>query len=433
VHDTSSESGFTKSGLNPPAIPYLFLAGWHGDTGNINRSPNEITSKIFINKDPVVFSNINEGDELNFNIYAEDLDKLMVTYENPVKKDSLIYEIRNQINFENNMNYTVPEGYYGKITVTANGYKNGLIKAMDTIHFNVGVPSNITLQGIHFEDSRPAIYSQNEYSYNLIGSFSDGIERIINNYVGVMYSIEDNAIISQIDNNTIKGELVGTSILTASINGLEDSILVKVRENPSLQQTILVNFHGTPNTGNTSIDIFWETLQEYQNATFVLETSYGTPDNFTEINQQAGNGTTNTPAQFNFEDTTFGANTLIYYRIKMIDTSGNFVYSSTIEINLAITLGVDGEDLSSIKLELYPNPVKTNEVTLKLDSKFTDKNAKLTLYSLQGKRLSVQTLNVIEGANSFKLKIGEGLTNGIYLVRVSTTNYIKTVKLIVEK
>ena len=86
----------------------------------------------------------------------------------------------------------------------------------------------------------------------------------------------------------------------------------------------------------------------------------------------------------------------------------------------------------NLDLELYPNPTNTNKVTLKLNSNIADNNAKLEMYSLIGKRLSIQTLNVVEGNNSFNLKIGNGLTSGIYLVRVSTKAYVKTIKLIVE-
>ena len=106
-------------------------------------------------------------------------------------------------------------------------------------------------------------------------------------------------------------------------------------------------------------------------------------------------------------------------------------YSSFIEINLS-TASIVNNDISNLNLELYPNPTSTGEVTLKLNSNFMDKNASLELYSLRGKRLVKQNLSVVEGVNSFNLKIGQTLTSGIYLIRVSTNNYIKTIKLIVE-
>jgi len=430
VHDDTTAGNFSQTGIVPQELTYSFLSDFTG--GDAGRNTNILTSKVFINKDPMVFDNTVAGGTISYSIYSENVDQIMVVYENDNFRTDSSFENRIDAVQDNSFSFTIPEGYSGgNTTITAYGFKDDEFGvSIDTIEFNVGLPANLTLQSIHFEYENPIILNQDDYTYRVIGTYSDGVDRELNN-TDIVFTIEDTAITSQVDDSTIKGEAVGSTLLTAVINGFEDTILVKVEENPSLQQTILTGFYGIPNTDNTTIDVNWKTLREYENATFVLETSRGTPDNFTEINQQAGNGTTNTPAQFNYEDTTFGANTLIYYRIKMIDTQGNITYSSIIEINLS-TAGVGGEDLSNLNIELYPNPAKTNEVTLKLNTRFTDKNAKLELYSIQGKRLAVQTLNVIEGANSFKLKIGEGLTNGIYLVRVTTTNYIKTVKLIVE-
>jgi len=430
VYDESSNGNFTQNSITNEPQTYNFLSTLP-PAPTTARDVTPITSKILINRDPAIFDNVIEGATLTYNIYVEDVDKIMVTYESGDSSNVFTAEVRENLNFENSFSYTILPEYAGKLKITAYGFKNGFVGFVSSVvTLDLEIPTGVTLQGIHFKYEDPTILNQDNYPYKVLGTYSDGIDRELNN-ADITFTIEDTAITSQVDDSTIKGEAVGTSILTAAISGFEDVILITVQENPTLQQTILTSFYGIPNTDNTAIAINWETLREFENATFVLETSYGMPDNFTEINQQAGNGTTETPAQFNFEDTTFGANTLIYYRIKMIDTSGNFTYSSIIEINLS-TAGVDESDLLNNKLELYPNPTNTNEVTLKLNSNLIDSNAKLEMYSLQGKRLSVQTLNVVEGTNSFNLKIGNGIVSGIYLVKVTTAEYIKTVKLIIE-
>lgn len=430
IHD-SQNSLFTKNGLNHSSLTYNFLHDVL--TSASQRNTEEFQSKILINRDPAIFDNRVEGDVLTFNVLQEEVDEIMITFESKSDSSNFTYEIRSQnLSFENQFTYTIPQGFSGEMTITAYGFDNdifGLAKSKVTL--NVGIPEAITLQGIHFEQENPIILNQENYSYNLIGTFSDGIERNINDLDGLTFTIEDTTIISQIDNSSIKAEAVGSTLLIATIGDFEDSILVEVQNNPSLQQTILTSFYGVPDIDNNTIHVFWETLREYENETFVLETSYNTPDNFTEINQQSGNGTFSDPAQFNFADTTFGSNTLIFYRLKMINTLGDIFYSPTIEIDLS-TLSVN-TTTANIDLKLYPNPVKTNNVTLSLNSNLIDQNAKLELYSLQGKRLSLQTLNVVQGSNTFNLKLSKALHSGIYLVRVTTAGYIKTIKLVVNK
>jgi len=425
VHDGSL---FTKNGITPSKLTYNFLPDF---TGNLSRSSNVITSKILINKDPIVFDNVAEGDVLNYNIYVEDVDRIMVTYRNANTEDEFLYEIRETAVFENSFSYTIPTGSSSETTITATGYKNGVVGfATSTVTFNTSVPAAIILQSIAFEQRDPTILNQDDYSYNLIGSFSDGIDRIINDFDDLVYTIEDTSIISQIDNSSIKAETTGSTLLTATITGFEDTILVNVQENASLFQTILTSFYGTPNSGN--IDIFWETLREFENATFSLESSYNTPDDFVEVNQQAGNGTTTAPAQFNHIDSSFGGNTIIYYRLKMINTNGDFTFSPIILIDLS-ALSVGNNNLDPLKLKLFPNPANSNNVTLILGSNFSDQNAKLELYSLQGKRISLQNLNVQQGNNDFNLKLSNSLSNGIYLVRITTSGFIKTIKLVINK
>ena len=432
TRNVNDEMYFSKSGLIRTVKPtYNFLATIL-DPALQRRNVSTFTSKILINRDPAIFDNRVEGDVLNFNVYQEDVDRIMLTYESENDKDNIDVEIKSDnLSFENPFTYTIPEGYGGELTITAYGYKNGVVGvAKNTVTLNVGIPADVTLESIHFTTEEPVILEQDSYNYTIKGVYSDGIERIINNS-DITFTIEEASVLSQVDANAVKGETVGASLLKAAFSGFEDTVKVKVRSNPSLQQTILTNLYAVPNDDNSEIVVNWITLHEYENATFVLETSYDTPDNFTEINSQAGNGTLDTSAQFNYTDTSFGAHTHIYYRIKMIDTQGNETYSSIIEVNLS-TASVHSNNYANVALSLYPNPTNTGDVTLKLNSNIADNNAKLEMYSLRGKRLSRQAINVQSGENSFNLKVGSNLVSGIYFVKISTKAYVKTVKLIVE-
>lgn len=428
----SKSSSFTKNSLNPPHLPYLFLAGWFGDVTNNIKTEEEVTSKIFINKDPEVFNNsIAEGSKLDFNIYTENLDKIMVSYENMNSKDSVVYAIRKPIKFENRFIYTVPKGHNGRTIIKANGYKNGKLHSVDSIHFNTKLPDSITLQKINFEQKNPIILEKENYSFNIVGTFSDGLDRIINDYEGLTFSVQDTLIISQIDNHSVIGNSEGTTFLKASVNDLEASVFITVEENTALLKTIITSFYGKLNNDKTLIELAWSTLREYENDTFILERSSNNID-FIEVNNQPGNGTTMIPMDFNYDDTSLSNHPVLYYRLKMISESGKESYSSTIKINREI-LSIKTDASIDSSLKLYPNPSNSEDVTLYLNSKFKDQNATLELYTLQGKHLSLQNLNVEKGENSFNLKISEHLNNGIYLVKVSTSEFVKSIKLVVKK
>ena len=426
---------FTKEGIKPSALTYNFLPNYTSDSFTSNSARNNFTSKILINRDPAIFDNRVPSNTLDFKVYVEHVDKIIVSYENENTGDLFSFEIRNKedIQFSNDSSFTIPENYFGKTTITAQGYKEGILGyASNTVTLNVGVHPDAVLQSIKFAQSNPIFLNQENYNYDLIGTFSDGIDRIINDLDGVTFSIEDPTIISQVDNRSVKGETAGSTILTATYNDLEAGVFVTIEDNPALFQTILSDFYGELSSDGSSVAVFWNTLREFENQTFILETSYGSPDNFTEIYTQLGNGTNTLPAEFSYLDTTFGDNELIFYRLKMVDVSGNETFSTIIEVNKIISSTTDF-DKAATSLKLFPNPTNLDNVKLSLTANFSDKNARLDVFNLQGKRLYTQAVSVLNGNNEFDLTLPSTLSNNIYLVKISTLEFVKSIKLVVKK
>lgn len=428
VNDDSNNGKFTKKGITQSPLTYTILPKFKG-----NFISDSISSKILINRTPSIFDNRSIGDTLNYKVYTEDVDKIIVSYENENAEGSFSYEIRhNNKLFVNNFSFEIPNNFYGKTTITANGYKKGVLGyTTSSVTFNTALGNEITLQKIQFEHKDPILINKESYPLNVIGTYSDGIKRKINNLDNIAFTIQDTLIISQINNKFIKGKSKGNTLITASVNGFEDTILATVEENPALYKTLLTNFYGELNLNNSEIKVSWETLREFKNKTFVLEKSYSSSGNFTEINKQAGNGTTEEASKLSFIDTSLGANEVIFYRLKMISESGKNSYSSIIKIDRK-TLATKTQNTLISNLKIYPNPVKSETINLYLSSSFKDQNATLELYSLQGKKLSFENLNIMRGENNFKLKLPKQLDNGIYLIRVNTSEFIKSVKLIID-
>jgi hypothetical protein len=101
-----------------------------------------------------------------------------------------------------------------------------------------------------------------------------------------------------------------------------------------------------------------------------------------------------------------------YYRLKELDKNGNFYYSPIVSVKFDQKEG----------LEIYPNPAGS----------YTSINSRkypiveVKLYDVTGKLL--QTIHAPSGQTTYRLNTTE-LTQGVYIIRVSTTTGIYQQKL----
>jgi Secretion system C-terminal sorting domain/Beta-propeller repeat len=99
-----------------------------------------------------------------------------------------------------------------------------------------------------------------------------------------------------------------------------------------------------------------------------------------------------------------------YYRIKQVDTDGNFAYSDIVTINV--------NDVK--KITVYPNPA-TNEVAIKFDNSLLTKIA--TLSNISGKQMQTFTIS----KNNYILDISK-YASGIYFLKIDGENVEKIIK-----
>ena len=100
---------------------------------------------------------------------------------------------------------------------------------------------------------------------------------------------------------------------------------------------------------NSSAYLRWETTNEVNASHFILERSTDA-NNYISIGNIAANGTANEKNSYFFIDKDAGSQqtTILYYRLKMVDNSGQYSYSKV--VNLVLTRNVN--------VFLFPNPVK---------------------------------------------------------------------------
>ncbi len=162
---------------------------------------------------------------------------------------------------------------------------------------------------------------------------------------------------------------------------------------------------------NTAL-LQWKTLQETNTDRYIIEKgSDGT--RFTAIGEVLAAGNSNNATDYRFTDKQLLP--VNYYRLKMLDKDGKFVYSSVRKVN---------GDESDLVVSLYPNPVSAPAHVIITTS---SNSYRLEVVDIQGrilKSLSVQ-------GTRFFLPV-YNLTAGTYLLNIYTEAGKKIEKLIVK-
>ena len=165
----------------------------------------------------------------------------------------------------------------------------------------------------------------------------------------------------------------------------------------------------------------WATATETNNSHFVVERKEGNV--WTAIGKIDGKGTTTQKQGYTFSDnnTKPGKSS---YRLKQVDFSGAFEYSSTVEAEVSLP---GGFELS----RNFPNPF--NPVTVIRYTLPVDGNVTLTVYNSTGE--VVKTLvNGVQTAGSHQIEFSAAeLPSGIYFYRLEAGGVSLTRKMILSK
>jgi hypothetical protein len=154
----------------------------------------------------------------------------------------------------------------------------------------------------------------------------------------------------------------------------------------------------------------WSTSNEINTDRFEIERSSDSRS-FSSIGtvRAIGNGKTKNDYLFTDAQSLNGIN---YYRLKMIDKDGKFIYSAIRSI----------DNLNSFDVRLYPNPVRD---ILALEGLQGTSN--ISIISLQGSVLAKTTAN----SSIYTWNIKQ-LPSGTYYVRIEAGKNVTTVKFVKE-
>ena len=122
-------------------------------------------------------------------------------------------------------------------------------------------------------------------------------------------------------------------------------------------------------------------------------------------------GNSSTKKTYNYTDPLNTSSKIVYYRLKMVDNDGKYNYSKIIAIKL-------NGGLSNESFSVYPNPF-ISDIKVKLFSQ-QDVIATFRILSFEGRELVNRKISVQKGDNIVVLKDFGTLSNGNYILEVTT-------------
>lgn len=168
--------------------------------------------------------------------------------------------------------------------------------------------------------------------------------------------------------------------------------------------TTLFHFYAHTNS-DKSIGLVWETAQEKNVSHFEIQRS-GSQSGFVALGQQKANGNTSSLSTYTFQDVN-PLNGVNYYRLKMVDEDGAFVYSNIIQ-------QYNDRQTNGIK-SVYPNPVRESlSVEMNVDQRT---QTQIRIYNTLGQLLIDEPLHLQRGYNLHNLSV-ESLEAGTYLLQI---------------
>jgi hypothetical protein len=173
---------------------------------------------------------------------------------------------------------------------------------------------------------------------------------------------------------------------------------------PQSLPLILGDFSGTPD--NCDALLKWTTSHESELASFEIEQSTDGVS-FNKVGVLAAKNATNGASYQFVSPQSKGLN---YYRLKMIDNNGQYVYSKIVSVQTSCNKKI---------VKLFPNPVITNQL-LNVNISGYEKNIKAELYSVTGQL--IKSYQVKNGSNTLTL---DRIAQGTYTLKV-TENGILT-------
>jgi hypothetical protein len=178
---------------------------------------------------------------------------------------------------------------------------------------------------------------------------------------------------------------------------------------------VLVQFIATK-ADNGSVKLSWTTSQEVNAGYYDVERS-GDQTGWTKIGSVKAKGNSTIATDYSLYDN-LPLDGTGYYRLKMVDLDGKYVYSKTVSVTA---------DKNTVPLVIYNNPF-TDMIRLKVNVGRAQ-NLTMTVSDMLGKTYIRQSVQAQAGDNLVNLQPAVIGGSGIYILRITGDSYNQTAKI----
>jgi hypothetical protein len=171
------------------------------------------------------------------------------------------------------------------------------------------------------------------------------------------------------------------------------------------------------------VDLNWITKTEVQNYGFYVERKINNGE-WQSLTFVEGHGNSNSPKAYSYADKDlFAGGTKFQYRLKQVDTDGQFEYSDIVEVEIVPT-----------EFELsqnYPNPF--NPSTTIRFSLPKQTQLKISLYNMLGEFVEAIAEGTYDTGYHKVVLNASNLPSGMYVYRIESNDFVQTKKMMLLK